>query len=107
MDGLEEKVIRSLDFYAKGITGGQVVFYKNTRCKVFAKQKPLKFKMIRYVDAFVVFGANKKILEIIKFEIIFFIQKRGLFLCQTSASILNFQKKSFNFLSYTFKYRRC
>lgn len=106
LDGLEERVVRSFDFYVKCIIGEQAVSYKNTKCKVFAKQKSLKFKMIRCVDNFVVFGTHRKILEVIKFEVIFFIQKRGLFLCQTPSSILNFQKKSFNFLSYTFKYRK-
>jgi hypothetical protein len=107
LDGLEEKVVRSVDLYVKCIGDKQAISCKNVKCEVFTKQKSLKFKTIRYVDTFVVFATSKRILEVIKFEVILFIQKRGLFLSQKNLSILNFRKKSFNFLNYTFKFRKC
>lgn len=107
LDGLEEKVVRSVDLHVKCIGDKQAISCKNVKCEVFTKQKSLKFRTIRYVDTFVVFATSKRILEVIKFEVILFIQKRGLFLSQKNLSILNFRKKSFNFLNYTFKFRKC
>lgn len=107
LDGLEEKVARSVDFYAKCISSKKGIYYKNIKCEVFTKQKSLKFRTIRYVNAFVVFGTIRRILEVIQFEVTLFIQKRGLFLSQENPNIFNFRKKSLNFLSYTFKYRKC
>lgn len=107
LNGLEERIVRSVDFYAKCISGKQRIYYKNIKCEVFTKQKPLKFRTIRYVNAFVVFGTSRRILEVIQFEVTLFIQKRGLFLSQKNPNVFNFRKKSFNFLSYTFKYRKC
>jgi hypothetical protein len=107
LDGLEERVVRSVDFYTKCISSKKVICYKNIKCESFTKQKSLKFRTIRYVDTFVVFGTSRKALEVIKFEVILFIQKRGLFLSQENPGILNFRKKPFNFLNYTFKYRKC
>ena len=90
LDGLEEKVVRSVDLYAKCISDKQAISCKNAKCEVFTKQKSLKFRTIRYVDTFVVFAFSKRILEVIKFEVILFIQKRGLFLSQENFNTLNF-----------------
>lgn len=107
LDGLEEKVLRSGDFYVKCISGRLIIHYKNVGCAVFVKQKSLKFRIIRYAHDFIVFGISRRILEVIKSEVIYFIQQRGLLIAQAFPSILNFQKEPFNFLSYTFKYRKC
>jgi group II intron reverse transcriptase/maturase len=106
LDGLEKRVTKSCDFETKSVSGDMTICYKNAGCETFRKWKLFKLKTIRYADDFTVFGRSRRILEVIKPEVINFLQERGLVLSQEKTRILNFQKEPIHFLGYTFKYRK-